>query len=243
LPHPGFNVSAWTKDGSRIFFSWAQSGPRHVFWQRADGSGSEEQLSSGENFQMPGSVLADGSAILMVQNQGLSSTHADIFRQDLNPPRHATPLLQESFSEAYPDLSPDNRWLAYASTESGSWEVYVKSYPALDQKTPISSGGSYMPAWSRDGHELFYMRGASKGGDQDIIMAVDVDRRSGFQTSTPRELFRGHFALSNNTRTYDVDSDGRFLMVTRGTSNEQRTSSLRIVLNWTEELKRLVPTK
>jgi Tol biopolymer transport system component len=244
LPHPGFNVSAWTRDSSRIIFSWAEGGPRNVFWQRADGSGSAEPLSSGPNSQLPGPLLADGSAILMVQNQGsVSSARADIFRLDLNPSRHATPILQESFSEAYPDLSPDNRWLAYASTESGSWEVYVRPYPALDQKRAVSSGGGYMPAWSRDGRELYYMRGASKASDQDIIMAVDVDSRSGFQANTPHELFRGHFVLSNSTRTYDVAPDGRFLMVTRGASNEQRSPSLRIVLNWTEELKRLVPTK
>lgn len=133
-------------------------------------------------------------------------------------------------------ISPDGRWLAYLSPESGRYEIYVRPFPDPGGKYQISTVGGVAPLWSRDGRELFY---ASSPNGQ--LMAVDITTEPTFQAGSPRVVLEGGIQLSGNQgRDYDVSPDGRrFLMVQGGEAN---LTQLNVVLNWFEELKQRVPT-
>lgn len=126
-------------------------------------------------------------------------------------------------------FSPDGRWLAYESDETGQREVYVRPYPGPGGKIPISRGGGIGPGWSANGRELIYKQ-------RDKFYSVDVKAAPEFTAGTPRELF-----AVPGSGDYDISSDGqRFAMTVREIGS--RPKQLNVVLNWTEELKRLVPT-
>ena len=143
------------------------------------------------------------------------------------------PLLSSDFNETNGVISPDGRWLAYQSDESGQDEVYVRAFTGPDSKWVVSTGGGTEPRRSRDGRELFY-----RNGDQ--MLVVDVREETDFDAGRPRLLFEGRFEREPQGNTnYDVTLDGeRFLMV----QAEEDLSEITVVLNWFEELKRLVPT-
>ena len=152
--------------------------------------------------------------------------------------RKPSPFLQTPFSEAEPKFSPDGRWLAYVSDESGRREVYVQPFPGPGGKWQISTEGGTEPVWAGNG-ELFYR---NESGDK--MMVVDITTEPTFRAGNPRLLFEGFYqgGIGGNRAFYDVTPDGqRFLMVKAG---EQETEAMQInvVLNWFEELKRLVPT-
>jgi len=162
-------------------------------------------------------------------------TGRDIWILPLEGERKPQPFLQTPFSEREPKFSPDGRWLAYASDESGQSEVYVRPFPKAEEgKSQISTEGGTEPVWVGNG-ELFY-----RNGDQ--MMAVDITTEPTFRTSTPRLLFEGRYQQSTLPLLpfYDVTADGqRFVMVQ---AQETDPGQINVVLNWFEELKRLVPT-
>jgi hypothetical protein len=144
------------------------------------------------------------------------------------------PLLARPVNDREAEFSPDGRWVAWVSDESGAEEVYVASYPDLVDKLAISTGGGTAPKWSRDGRELFYRQG-------DALMAVAVDTSRGFRAAKPTRLFAGSYTGVGRADVFDVAPDGRrFVMVK---SDEAATlQQLTVVHNWFEELKRLVPS-
>jgi Tol biopolymer transport system component len=148
--------------------------------------------------------------------------------------RTPRPFLKTPFNERAARLSPDGRWLAYVSNESGRDEIYVQPFPGPGGKWQISASGGNEPVWSRDGRELFYRSGEK-------MMAVSVVFGETFSAENPRLLFEGHFVPSRRgDAAYDVSPDGqRFLMVKR--VQESIPTQLNIILNWFEELKRRVP--
>ena len=139
------------------------------------------------------------------------------------------------------DLSPDGRWMAYSSDESGQLEVYLQRYPDLGDKVTVSSGGGQDARWSPDGSELFYTNFAG-----DRMMVVEVETEPTLRVSRPELLFEGRYAVPvGGGRNYDVSADGqRFVMisaVTDGDPEAASDTSLILVENWFEEVKRLVP--
>jgi hypothetical protein len=138
-----------------------------------------------------------------------------------------------------PQFSPDGRWIAYASKESGGREIYVRPFPDSGGKWQVSVGGGTEPQWSHDGRELFYRTGEK-------MMAVEIDTRDGFVPGKPKILFEGHSVPTPNPEwvraNYDVSPDGqRFLMVAPAEPGRTASNRIEVVLNWTEELKRLAP--
>jgi Tol biopolymer transport system component len=125
--------------------------------------------------------------------------------------------------------SPDGKWIAYASDESGRWEVYVEPYPGTGAKTMISTDGGQQPLWSRDGKELFYRSG-------DKMMAATVRTEPELDVAEITELFERRFLSRINYRSYDVTSGGTFLMIQE--PQESAPLGINVVLNWFEELKR-----
>ena len=224
----------WTPDGKRIAFTSDKGGPQNIYWQMADGSGGLERLTTSQNLQAPVSWSPNGELLAFLELS--PTTAADIWVLRLSD-RKAQPFLQTPAYEGAPQFSPDGHWMAYASDESGRREIYVQPYPGPGGKWQISTDGGNEPVWNRGGRELFYRNG-------DKMMAVDVTTQPGFSAGKPKMLFEGRYALSTATiPNYDDSPDGqRFLMLKPVQQEQAAPMQINVVLNWTEELKRLVPT-
>jgi len=225
---------AWTPDGKRIAFESAKEGPLNLYWQLADGSGGLERLTTSESWQVLSSWSPDGQLLAFTEVNPTTSYDIWILRMS---DRKAQPFLRTAFNEAAPQFSPDGRWIAYASDESGRFEVYVQPYPGPGGKWQVSTEGGTEPVWNRNGRELFYRSG-------DKMMAVDVTTQPSFVAGKSRMLFQGPYLPTPGTLpNYDVSPDGqRFLMLKPSEQSEAAPTQINVVLNWFEELKRLVPT-
>jgi len=150
------------------------------------------------------------------------------------------PLLTSAFYERNAALSPDGRWLAYQSNESGQDEIYVQPFPNVnDGRWPISRDGGTRPLWAPDGRELFYL---SLGGE---LMAVRTQTGQSFVPGNAQVILRGpKFTPANYVwRSYDISPDGKRFLTILESSGETARAELNLVLNWFEELERLVPTE
>ena len=141
------------------------------------------------------------------------------------------PLLQTPASESSARISPDGKWIAYQSNQSGRFEVYVQAFPGPSRRWSISPDGGTKPVWSRNCRELFYRLG-------NVMMAVDIVTTSTFAAGRPRRLFEAPEWLADST--YDVARDGRFLIVQY---QPEPLTHLVLVQNWLEELKQRVATR
>jgi len=144
------------------------------------------------------------------------------------------PFIQRNHNQRHGVWSPNGEWVAYASDESGRWEVYVEPYPGPGAKTMVSTEGGHQPLWSRDGAELFYRSG-------DRMMAATIRTAPVFEVSNTEELFERRFLSRIDYRSYDVTRDGRFLMIQE--PQEPATLGINVVLNWFEELRQIAPAQ
>ena len=229
----------WTPDGKRIAFMASKQGVLEVFWELADGGGGLEQLTTGTTTTVPFSWSSDGQTLtgVIVAPPNVP----EIFVMRLSDRKIHTVLQTHTATfEDAPQFSPDGHWILYASDETGRREIYVQPYPGPGGKWQVSTDGGNEPMWSRNGREIFYRDGQR-------MMAVDITTQPGFIAGKPHELFEGDY-LKNGAGyarpNYDISPDGqRFLMV-KPLSLEQATpTQINVVLNWTEELKRLVPAE
>jgi serine/threonine-protein kinase len=231
------HIPVWTPDGKRLVTSTEREGSgANLFWTSDDGTGTAERLTTSELHQDPASWSPDGK--FMVFTEVSLKTHPDIWLLDLSA-RRALPMLQSLADERDPMISPDGKWLAYVTNESGRFEVYVQPFPGGGRRVQISTAGGREPLWSRDGRELFYRDGGK-------LMATSVSGGDEFQPGKPEVLFEGSYAPSAGygQPNYSITRDGkRFLMVQPAEPEQRGAKEIRIVLNWGEELKRLVPSK
>ena len=227
------NLPVWTPDGKRIAFMSTKEGRGNIFWQMADGSGGLERLTTSQQNNAPVSFSPDGQILAFQVN---NPTGIDISVLRLSD-RKMQPFLQTPAYKGAPQFSPDGHWLAYVSDESGRYEIYVQPYPGPGGKRQISTESGTEPVWNRNGRELFYRNG-------DKMMAVAVTTKASFSAGKPKELFEGRYArLGGTFPFYDVSPDGqRFLMLKPVEQEQVDPTQINVVLNWTEELKRLVPT-
>jgi Tol biopolymer transport system component/predicted Ser/Thr protein kinase len=225
---------AWSPDGKRIAFQSNKEGRQSLYWQRADGSGGLERLTTSEYTDTPKSWSPDGQLLAFIEIT--PNTGYDIWVLRMSD-RKAQPFLRTPFNESVPQFSPDGHWLAYVSDESGHFEVYVQPYPGPGGKWQISTEGGMEPVWNSNGRELFYRSG-------DKMMAVDIATQSGFTVGKPRMLFEGRYLPTPATfPDYDVSPDGqRFLMLKPFDQAQAAPTQVNVVLNWFEELKQKVPT-
>jgi serine/threonine-protein kinase len=237
---PGMNRGvAWSHDGTRIAFSIQRDGTENIYWQSADGTGMPERLTEGKGAQLPTGFTHDGKNLLFMEP---STPPYDIHMIGLADRKIQPLLTSPNFSEMNGEVSPNGRWLAYQSNESGSDEVYVRQFPNVDGggKRLVSSGGGTTPAWSANGKELFYFR------PSDTIMAVPVTTDGvTFAFDNPVVAVKANLAAGlPNGRTYAVSADGkRFLVIKNAAQGPTISPQLVINLNWVDELKRLVPTR
>jgi serine/threonine-protein kinase len=163
-------------------------------------------------------------------------------------PRRIAPLVQTTFTEYNPDISPDGRWLAYESNESGQFEVYVRPFPDVAAgRWQVSAGGGRAPLWARNGRELFYVSLL----DQGRIFAVPIQPGPTFSAGNPQIVVdkpyggtQASSAVTLSGRTYDVSADGRRFLMIKGSVSADTAAPAQIfvVQHWGEELRRLVPT-
>ena len=225
------DIPIWTPDGKRVTFNSDRSGNINIYWKMADGSGDVEQLTSNQNTKYPNSWSPDGRTLIFTEVNPV--THMDIWELSTDGDRKAEPLVATNSADELLSLSPDGRWLAYTSDESGEFQIYVRPYPLTEERHQVSTApGSEEPIWSQSGDEIFYRNGLR-------WMSSVITTEPEFKWEEPQELFRGNY-VNVRGHSYDVAPDGRFLLL----QSEQplTITNLNVVLNWFEELKRLVPT-
>jgi serine/threonine protein kinase/Tol biopolymer transport system component len=227
----------WTPDGKRIV--WSRTG-QGLLWQAADGSGTADRLTeSGPDVNTPSTFSRDGAYLLFTDT---SSRGFDIKMLRLND-KHQTALLADPMTRTLnPEVSPDGRWLAYESIQSGQTEVFVRPFPDVQGgRWQISRSGGTRPLWAKDGHELYFMAGTAINSAGEPVITVTVETASNFRAGNPTQLFPGPYFSGLAGRTYDISADGqRFLMI-KTVGQVASTSRIIVVENWFEELKRRVP--
>jgi serine/threonine-protein kinase len=242
----GFDSSpVWTPDGAYLIFgSQTGGGPGSLFRQRADGSGKPERLTDSHQIQIPSQVLPNGKDIVLAQSND-PGFPAGVGALDLMlltmGTREARPLLETPAVQGHGLVSPDGRWIAYQSTESGQSDIFVGPFPDVSAgRIQVSSGGGAQPQWARNGRELFYTR------IDGALMSVAVTPGASWSAGVARMIFeRPYYFRGGGSPTFDVSADGsRFLMIKHADPGDSGASAPTIVIvqNWTEELKRLVPT-
>jgi serine/threonine-protein kinase len=229
----------WSHDGERVAFASDRNGAPDIFWKSADGTGAVEPLiANSTSVQIPSSWSSDGNEILFFQSAPGTQSSYDIWVLSLNDERTAKPLLQAEFSEDFPAFSPDGQWIAYVSDQSGRSEVYLRPYPNVSTSlTTVSTHGGSMPTWSPDGREIFYEQWQLEGQ----LVAVPFDDGV---LGQPQVLLDLSPYLNPTVRgSFDIHPDGkRFLLVKEQSRDELPDDRIVVVLNWLEEVKRLVPT-
>jgi eukaryotic-like serine/threonine-protein kinase len=245
------HYGVWTPDGKAVIYASSKIGgptaPRTLFRRSSDGTGPVEQLTQGTVAQFPSTVTPDGTALVLREERPPSTIGAPLARDlvllPLQGDRRPRPLVQTPFNELNAEVSPDGRWLAYESNESGRNEIYVRPFPNVDGgKRQVSTNGGTQPLWARNGQELFY---ESAGA----LMRVPLKTGPTFEAGTPRKLLDGPYLFHPPVglgRMYDVSVDGqRFLMIKESSGTDGRPPSARIILvqNWFDEVKRLVPPR
>jgi Tol biopolymer transport system component len=220
----------WSPDGSRIVFNSNREGAFNLYEKAASGIGGEEQILKANSNAFPYDWSRDGRFI--VYGELDPKTKGDIWVLPLEGDRKPFPFAQTAFDEGAAALSPDGRWLAYTSDESGKSEVYVRTFTGKPEtaarggKWLVSTNGGLLPIWRRDGRELYYI------GDDLKIMAVDVKSGPIFEAGTGLALFQ---ALANNG--LDVTADGQRFLLNAQIAG-QRSETVNVVLNWQAALKR-----
>lgn len=226
----------WSPDGKRIAFSSLRNGKWGIYLKLADNSGNEELLVESDVPKSPMSWSLDDRFI--VYYVGDPKTGADAWVLPLTGERKPFPILQTTFNESSPQISPDGKWIAYASNETGNrTEIYIRPFPNGPGKWQISTNGGWFPRWRRDGKELFYM-GALNGGK--IIVAEIRVAGTSIDRGAPREFFDSGYPSINHVpgyMPYVVSPDGQRFLIPRPESVAgEANASLTVVLNWTSML-------
>jgi Tol biopolymer transport system component len=221
----------WSADGRHIAYNSVKDGKPTIQTRAADGSGGETEIWSGDLRCVPYSWSPDGTSIAAGCSSATSGNE-DLYI--LTPGRdNAGPreFVATPFSDWDGRFSPDGKWIAYISDVSGQYEIYVRPFPGPGSQSQISTGGGEEPVWSRDGKEIFYRNGTK-------WMVVDVKAAAEFSATPPRLLFTGPY-VNVPGPSYDVGPDGRFVLIEG--PPEAPVTHLNVVLNWFDELNRLVP--
>ena len=224
------SAQTWSPDGKWLAFQSGREGLRGVYRQLADGSGPPQQLTTlTQSAQVIDWWSPDGREATYTRGGG-------IWVLSMDGEGEPQPVIDPpGSSECCSQFSPDGKWIAYVSNELGPINVYVSPYPKPDVKYLVSEEeGGGEPVWSPDGRELFYRSG-------NRMMAVSVQTEPSFSVGKPRVLFEGSYVTTQfgpGRQYYDISPDGQqFVMI-----KEARQPQINVVLNWFEELKRLVPT-
>jgi len=258
----GAGMAVWTPDSRHIIFEARRTGMPSVYRQAADGSGTVERLSTSAPPQWSTSITPDGTWLSGFEQ--VPRTAPDVFflplTRDLVQPGSnpapldqargrpgigespIEPLVETRFKGSMADFSPNGRYFAYQSEESGRSEVYIRPFPRVNNgRWQVSTAGGTRPVWARNGGELFYL-------DASNALTVVPVGTSGptISIGIPAKLFDTRYAEPNPSRHYDVSVDGRrFLMLKASETGDAKATPVSMVLveHWFEELKQRVKGK
>ena len=217
----------WSPDGKRLVYTVNRKGQGNLFLKNADGTGAEESLFQSDGFKAASDWSRDGRFLSYVFASPKSKTKSDIWIMPMTGERKPFPFLQTEFAQGSPLFSPDGRWLAYLSNESGRNELYVRPFPGPGGKWQISTGGAASFAWQGDGGALIYITPDKKA------MRVAVEKGDSFNTGAPQRLFD----LPDGVDSSDIAPDGqRFLFALR--TSRAESQPLTLVQHWDAELKK-----
>ncbi len=217
----------WTPDGRRVTFASSRTGVWNMF-VKVPGGGEVSPLAPNPNNQFPGSWSLDERFLALGQvDPGSPDQNLYVFSTESGDTQ---PFVETRYNEWGPSFSPDGKWIAYTSDESGRYEVYVKPFPPTEDRWQISSDGGEEPQWSAGGDELFYRNGRE-------WVAVPIETEPRFAPGTPEFAFEGPF-LNVLGFSYRLAPDGRFLVINE--TEQPPVTTINLVLNWFEELKELV---
>jgi Tol biopolymer transport system component len=222
----------WSPDGSRLAFQYNRSGAYDVYQMRTSGAGGPEPLvQSSVVLKLPGAYSPDGRYLIFAQND--ETTGWDLWLLPLEGDRKPVPYLRTPFNEISADISPDGHWLAYDSDETGSPEIYVRSFPEAGEKHRVSTVGGSAAQWSKDGRELLIWTGNQLLVTNGSVFSVNVETTPSFRAGTPRLLFTPRQDLLGLAVTRDLK---RFLAAVP--VEGAAPSSITVMMNWQAALKR-----
>jgi serine/threonine-protein kinase len=241
---PGEDLApVWSPDGRRIAFSSARAdqATQNLYWQRADGTGEAERLTESKNTQSPSSWHPSGKLLALQETN--PQTSFDILILPLEgdeasgwKPGKPTVFLNGPFGEIQAAFSPDGRWLAYSSNESGRDEVYVRSFPGPGGKWQVSTAGGRWTTWSRSRRELLY-----RDEDGRIMVARYTVEGDLFRAGKPRVWSPRLVPVRELGRTFDLHPDGERVAVLKTSGNEARRDHVTMIQNFFDELRRIAP--
>jgi len=223
------HAAVWSPDGQRLAFSSDRSGAANLFVQAADGTGTAERLVTSPHHADPGSWSSDGRFLAYAEADPV--TGWDVWALDIARGQ-ATPVRRTAAAEQHPALSPGGRWVAYASDESGRFEVYVEAFPAGGKRLQLSVDGGREPLWAPDGRQLFY-----RAGDQ--LMSVRVTNDTALSAARPAKVLDAPYPYSTTfgNAGYAVAPDGQHFYFWRPAPQPATPTQINVVVNWLEELK------
>jgi eukaryotic-like serine/threonine-protein kinase len=212
---------AWSPDGLKVGYSSSRKGNSDIYEKQSSGIGNEKLLVDSSKDAWAEDWSKDGKYI--AYDLGMPT---DLFVVPLFGDRKPFPIVQSPLNQDQSHFSFNGKWLAYGSNESGTWQIYVDSFPAVDQKRQVSTSGGAQPLWSQDGKELYYLSLDGK------MIAVDIRVGAGIETGAPHVLFDTGLSVGPNLDQYAVSPDGnRFLLLLP--AEESATTPITVVINWT----------
>jgi eukaryotic-like serine/threonine-protein kinase len=217
-------MPVWSPDGTRVVFTSSRGSVFNLYMKEASGAQEEKAICESEGDKYPSSWSRDGKTILYMEGPDLKYLTVPEMRSTLFLKATGGTLKSGQFS-------PDGKWVAYASNESGRWEVYVTSFPEAKGKWQVSNGGGDEPRWRADGKELFYMASDAK------LMAVPVQTGQGFNAGAPAPLFQTtpkEMVATSESFLYDVSPDGQKILVNTALKNVE-AQPITVILHWGEK--------
>jgi serine/threonine-protein kinase len=231
----------WSPDSRFILYE----APGGIFWTRSDGSGKPQPLTQSKNPQYPWSFTPDGKRLAL--NEVNPETGFDLWTVALESDGAGLragkpePFLQTPFDERHASFSPDGRWMAYSSTESGSFQVYVRAFPDKGGKWQISNSGAMYPVWSRNGQELFF-----RTEDNQIMVAGYTVKGDSFVADKPRVWSEKRIANMGLLANYDLAPDGKrivALMPADTVEGQKAQNHIIFLENFFDEVRRRTATQ
>ena len=226
-------IPIWSSDGSRIVWGSRREGRTHLFQKAASGVGQDEVLLRSAYYKSTCDWSTDGRFILYQELN--PQTSVDLWVLPMEGERKPWPWLNTPANETAARFSPDGKWIAYQSNESGHNEIYLQAFvpgaPASGGKRQLSTNGGINPSWRRDGRELYYV------ADDGKLMVVEITPGAGLKAGSPKELFAPSGYRVNADVGYTLTGDGqRFLFVT--SAEDASVPPFTVVLNWMAEMKK-----
>ncbi len=222
LPVNQLSGAVWTGDGAAFVVNLARDQALDLYRKRNDSTSAEELLLADDRSKIPQSISRDGRFLLY--RTVSTETGGDIWVLPLDPPRNPVPFVNTPYFEQFAQFSPDGKWVAFASDDSGSTEIYARAFPGGQTQVRVSASGGDVPRWSRDGSQLFfYNNGKMMAANvRSTAATLDITSVTPLFDCRPPEGFRRMF--------YDVMPDGRFLMMTP--TADALPTSLTLTVNW-----------